>query len=103
MKNRPWQYTKNQPQNVEAWRIGEACRIAANDPDCGDYIDRGLILLRELENKGYGIVELENLKPTTNPKLNGLYCAVCGEPQFETPHGVCCSNGHGGADSVEKE
>lgn len=51
-------YTKNQPQNVEAWRFGEACRSAAGEPRCGDPIDMGLILLRELEAKGYGIVKL---------------------------------------------
>ena len=51
-------YTQNQPNNVEAWSIGAACRQAADDPKCGDYIDRGLILMRELEAKGYGIVQL---------------------------------------------
>jgi len=30
-----------------------------------------------------------------------LLCAVCREPQFATPSGPCCSNGHGGAPSVE--
>lgn len=27
------------------------------------------------------------------------YCSVCGQPQYETPSGITCSNGHGGADS----
>jgi|GEM_PF-2367875 len=27
-------------------------------------------------------------------------CSECGEPQFMTPHGICCSNGHGGAHSL---
>jgi hypothetical protein len=27
-------------------------------------------------------------------------CAVCGDPQFETPGGVTCKNGHGGADPI---
>ena len=58
MEQKPWSYTKNQPQNVEAWRFGEACRAAADEPKCGDPIDRGLILLRELEARGYGIVKL---------------------------------------------
>ena len=49
---------KRQPNNVEAWRLGEACSLAAADPKCGDYIDRGLILLRELQAKGYGVVGL---------------------------------------------
>lgn len=29
-------------------------------------------------------------------------CAECGTPQFETPSGVTCANGHGGADSAER-
>ena len=51
-------YTKNQPNNGDAWCIGEACRQAADDPKCAGYINRGLILMRELEAKGYGIVQL---------------------------------------------
>lgn len=58
MEQKPMDYTTNQPGNVEAWRLGEACRIAAADPRCGDPIDRGLILLRELEAKGFGVVKL---------------------------------------------
>lgn len=27
------------------------------------------------------------------------HCAECGLLQFDTPHGVTCPNGHGGADS----
>lgn len=27
------------------------------------------------------------------------YCSLCGKPQYETPSGITCSNGHGGADS----
>lgn len=47
---------KNQPtDNVVAWRFGEAC---ANAKPGGDYIDRGLSLLQQLEQKGYGLVEL---------------------------------------------
>ena len=56
-REKPFTY-KNQPGNVEAWRFGEACETAAHDPQCGDFIDRGLILLRELQAKGYGIVRL---------------------------------------------
>lgn len=58
LNQKPMTYKGNQPGNVDAWSIGEACRKAADDPKCGDYIDRGLILLRELEAKGYGIVKL---------------------------------------------
>lgn len=30
-------------------------------------------------------------------ELNDLRCSVCIEPQFDTPSGVVCKNGHGGA------
>lgn len=33
--------------------------------------------------------------------LTGDKCSVCGEPQFNTPSGVCCKNGHGGADPAK--
>ena len=28
------------------------------------------------------------------------YCSACGEPQFSSPSGMTCVNGHGGADSI---
>lgn len=30
-------------------------------------------------------------------------CSVCKEPQFSTPSGLVCKNGHGGAPSIEEE
>lgn len=30
------------------------------------------------------------------------YCAECGEPQFSTPAGITCLNGHDGAKSVTR-
>ena len=36
----------------------------------------------------------------TLPKT-GTTCSVCGEPQYRTPSGDCCKNGHGGASPVE--
>lgn len=33
------------------------------------------------------------MKPTTT------HCSECGEPQFGTPSGLTCKNGHGGSDS----
>ena len=29
-------------------------------------------------------------------------CSECNEPQFQTPSGLTCENGHGGADSVDE-
>lgn len=54
-------YSRNQPNNEEAWRLGKACRAAAEEPKCGDPIDRGLILMRELEACGFGIVLLQTV------------------------------------------
>lgn len=44
-------------------------------------------------------------KVTQQPEhdFTGDKCSVCGEPQFNTPSGVCCKNGHGGAESAETE
>lgn len=51
-------YRQQPTDNVTCSLIGEACRTAAMDPKCGDSIDRGLILLRELEARGFGVVVL---------------------------------------------
>jgi hypothetical protein len=32
---------------------------------------------------------------------NGTTCSVCHQPQFRAPGGLCCMNGHGGADPDE--
>jgi hypothetical protein len=33
----------------------------------------------------------------------GTRCSACGEPQFRTPHGECCRNGHGGAEPAQED
>ena len=40
-------------------------------------------------------------KEESGLKPNRLFCVVCGNPQFETKHGVTCTNGHGGAEGYE--
>ncbi len=50
-------YSSQPCRNEIAWRFGEACSKAAHAP-AGDYIDRGLVLLKELQAKGYGIAAL---------------------------------------------
>ena len=43
--------------NVDAWRLGEiALQAGGQRDDVGDFIDRGLILIRLLKEKGYTIV-----------------------------------------------
>jgi hypothetical protein len=37
-------------------------------------------------------------KPSDVPKLNGLVCSTCKKPQYDTPSGTQCVNGHGGAE-----
>ncbi len=41
--------------NGIAWRLGEICQKAAEAKDAGDYIDRGLILRRMLEENGFAV------------------------------------------------
>ena len=47
--------------NVLAWRLGEIAREAgsAKRNDVGDYIDRGLILHRLLQEQGFYLVTEE--------------------------------------------
>lgn len=42
----------------------------------------------------------EKMEP--EKKLTGTLCSECREPQFETPSGATCVNGHGGADPLEE-
>lgn len=51
-------YTGRQPGNLDAWRIGEAFSVASK-ASAGDPIDRGLVLLREIEVKGFAILPLD--------------------------------------------
>jgi hypothetical protein len=48
---------KEQPGNTVASKLGEACWEASKQP-AGDHIDRGLILLRELQKEGFGVFDL---------------------------------------------
>ena len=41
-------------------------------------------------------------RPTEEYPRNMLFCCGCNEPQHVTPGGVCCVNGHGGADGVPR-
>ena len=50
---------KNQPGNVGAWKLGEACRHAKPG---GDPIDHGLSLLKELQDRGYGVISLTGVR-----------------------------------------
>lgn len=74
----------DQPNNGHAWALGDACTKAAADPKCGDYIDRGLILLRELQSRGYGIALLgvRECRVADEVIRANRECAVCGEARW---------------------
>lgn len=59
---RAFTYT-DQPGNVPAWKLGEAVRAAA-EASAGDPIDRGLSLLKAMQDKGFGVFELGALSAT---------------------------------------
>ena len=59
----------------------------------------------------YGEEAIRNLRAAcdaalgeTEPEMQPtkLVCPICVEPQFNTPSGVTCCNGHGGMEGVEK-
>lgn len=41
-------------------------------------------------------------KPKRRSWSSVAFCSVCGLPQRDTPSGLVCENGHGGAGSVDK-
>lgn len=45
--------------NVHAWRLGQATNAAQAETKIGDMIDRGLVLLRELNARGFDVVVRE--------------------------------------------
>lgn len=62
---------QHQPHNVEASRIGGAV-YKARSATVGDHIDLGLVLLRELQEAGFGVFELcANLKRPPAPGEEG--------------------------------
>jgi hypothetical protein len=59
----------------------------------------------QVQNGGDIIRALQEsqLRPEPEPAvypMTGTLCSVCLEPQFESPGGTICSNGHGGAPPV---
>ena len=46
---------------------------------------------------------IEELRPRRAVAVAVSRCSVCEEPQYETPSGLTCQNGHGGAPSLISE
>lgn len=59
MTNDVFTYDNQPTDSVDCWKLGAALRKAYEEPRFGDPIDRGLILLRELQREGFGAVRLE--------------------------------------------
>ena len=73
------------------------------EPDYDAYINE----MYSLEEALMGVATYDDWFPDLNSPIAavqqggaGLRCIECGEPQFVTPHGICCANGHGGAPSL---
>lgn len=49
--------------NQLAWHLGDYARKAATSKEAGDQIDRGLILLRLLNEAGFDIVRRDRGRP----------------------------------------
>jgi hypothetical protein len=99
-------YTRGQPDNLNAWRLGEACRRASESPG-GDYIDGGLSLLKELESRGYGVFRFVKDAAAPTPPATAQedgrdavygYCPICGAKgaaRERRPNGDdICANKH---------
>lgn len=56
---------EHQPGNEGAWKLGRATSVAATD-SAGDYIDRGLSLLKRLQEEGFGVFHIGPIEPMTH-------------------------------------
>lgn len=65
-RSKVYTYKEQPTDNVIPWRLGEACNEAMQ-LTAGDYIDRGLGLLKTLEAKGYGIVSIGAASTQSSP------------------------------------
>lgn len=54
-----WTYENQPMDNVIAHKLGRACDTAAKEY-AGDWIDRGLSLLKALQAEGYGVTPIPN-------------------------------------------
>ena len=72
-------WTPEQVSEAEAW--AGACHLSASDHD-------------DIE---VPLRPLHTFAPT------GLYCVECGQPQYQSPGGPVCVNGHGGVEGLTLE
>lgn len=70
----------DQPGNILASRLGSAVNAASSE-SAGDNIDRGLALLKHLQNKGFGVFQIRGIDEAGTPSSRW---SVSGESD---PHG----------------
>lgn len=61
----------DQPDSVAAHKLGGACD-SASLASAGDWIDRGLSLLRELQGQGFGVFELDDVAASEESTLSPI-------------------------------
>jgi len=52
--------SQHQPDNLGAYNLGLALRAATKEAPNSDLIDAGLVLLRQLQDSGFGVFEIKN-------------------------------------------
>lgn len=105
----PWDariHASSKERNADdTWRA----RRKPSDMDAGQWAEfqgqvrTELRALMELpvEQEVAAVLDEQSLPGLPDTRLNGLKCSECGEPQYDSPYGVTCVNGHGGADGVD--
>ena len=64
---------------------------------------KGKDAIKENIAKDVNSVEEENEQVDFEAEYTGTNCSICGEPQFTSPSGITCENGHGGAEPAAEE
>lgn len=64
---------------------------------------KGKDAIKEDTAKDVNPVEEESEQIDFEAEYTGTNCSICGEPQFTSPSGITCENGHGGAEPAAEE
>ena len=80
-----------------SWRDDVISRLEAELQSIKAGKDAGLLSPKEVQES----IQHAQARMQERTRLPS-HCSECGEEQFMTEHGVCCPNGHGGAQSVEE-
>lgn len=90
---------------VEDLQREQGCTGSAR---AAEHFARGAALRQSREEGPAGddemILSIDSHPPERCPVTNErLYCDECYKPQYRTPHGIVCTNGHGGAPGSIKD